>query len=155
MAVYLTPDQEKILSMVKVLLGDIEGNPYYPMMTDEQYVEILEFFNWSWKKAIGNLGLSILAMSSGWNTRETVGLETIENNFNKNYQAYLNKLLDGVNSISQLNITPYAAGISWKDWCSNNLNPDNIIPELSKIKSCRCKRKCSCGKALTFKGIFQ
>lgn len=150
----LTPAQEKILNMVKILLGDIEGNPYYPMMTDEQYVEILEFFNWEWKKAISSLGLSILGMSSGWNTRETVGLETIENNFNKNYAAYLGKLLDNLTSVAQINITPYASGISWKDWCANYLNPDNIVPELAKIKSCGCKRKCSCGRGITFAGLF-
>ena len=141
----LTPEQERILQMVKIMLGDIAGNPYYPLLTDQDYITILEYYNWNWKRAIASLGLTIVGMSAGWNTRERVGLEEIENNFSKNYQWYLTRLLDDINSPRSLNITPYASGISWQDWCENNLNPDLIKPELTSIKTCSCKAKCKCG----------
>lgn len=140
----LTPEQQAILKMVKIMLGDIPGNPYYPLLSDDDYQTILEYFNWDWKRAIGSLGLTIVGMSAGWNTRERVGLEEIENNFSKNYQWYLNKLLTDINSPRTINIKPYVGGLSWQDWCSNNLNPDLVKPELTNIKTCSCKSKCKC-----------
>lgn len=150
----LTPEQERILKMVKIMLGDIEGNPFYPLLTDEDYIVILEQFKWNYRRALATLGLTIVGMSAGWNTRERVGMEEIENNFSKNYQWYLGRLLDDINSPSGLNIQPYASGISWQDWCSNNLNRDNISPDLTKIKTCSCRNKCKCGARPALFGVL-
>lgn len=151
----LTIEQERILKMVKIMLGDIMGNPFFPMLTDEDYIVILEQYNWDWRQAIGILGLTIIGMSAGWNTRERVGLEEIENKFSENYRWYLDKLLKDIKSPLSLKIKPYAGGISWEDWCENNLNKDNIKPDLTSIKTCSCRGKCRCNKpALLFGGLW-
>ena len=139
----LTAEQEQILKMVKVMLGDVPGNPYSPLLSDEDYIIILEQFDWNWRRSVVILGMSIQAMSAGWNTRERVGDEEIESDFGKNFKNYLDALIADINSPRNFSITPYASGISWDDFVENESNLDNILAKLTQLRSCATEDLCS------------
>ena len=132
----LTEEQERILTMVKIMLGDLDGNPFHPLLADEEYIIILEQFNWNWRRAVPMLGYTIQAMSAGWFTRERTGDIEVELDFGKNFKAYLANLLEDLNSPKNINISPYAGGIDWDDFLANEQNPNNILAKLNDVRAC-------------------
>lgn len=140
----LTPEQESTLKLVKVMLGDVGGNPYSPLLSDEEYVTILEQFDWNWRRSVIILGMSIHAMSAGWATRERVSIDLeIETDFAKNYKLYLDNLIKDISSPKSFNITPYASGVGWEDFNSNESNPNNILSALTQLRTCATEELCS------------
>lgn len=144
----LTEEQERILKMVKIMLGDVAGNPYSPLLEDEEYIALLEQFKWDWKRSVAMIGLSVLAQSAGWATRERVSVDLeIETDFAKNYAVYLNGLMADLNSARNISIVPYVSGIKVEDYLANEADPTNILMKLTQIRTCtsdsRRSRSCT------------
>lgn len=144
----LTEEQERILKMVKIILGDVVGNPYSPLLEDEEYIALLEQFKWDWKRSVAMIGLSVLAQSAGWATRERVSVDLeIETDFAKNYAVYLNGLMADLNSARNISIVPYVSGIKVEDYLANEADPTNILMKLTQIRTCtsdnRRNRSCT------------
>lgn len=74
---------------VRAAVGDIEGNPFYPLLADEVYAGFLETYNNDIMQSAKMAAVSISFMVSGWNTRDQIGDLSFSNDFAKNYLGVL------------------------------------------------------------------
>lgn len=125
------------IEQVRVLCGDTEGSPFYQMLSDDEIQFFLDINGQNVMAAARQAAISISLQLAGWTSRERVGDIEIWSNLSN---AYLKALENLINDKSPGNLPnglmPYAAGISWEDFCANNANPDNIRSPLTKIKVC-------------------
>lgn len=138
------------IESVRLLIGDIPGSPFYPLYTDEQIQEFLDLSNGNIQQAARLAAISASFILAGWSTRERTGDIEVWNSLSTQYLKALDNVIN--NPILELpnGMMPYAGGISWADVCANNRNPDNVRSPLTKIKTCDCDDKCSCGSDVTF-----
>lgn len=78
---------------VRTLVGDVEGNLFYPLLPDSAYENFLETSNDDILQAAKLAAISISFMISSWNTREQIGDIAITNDFAKNYLSVLNSFI--------------------------------------------------------------
>lgn len=58
---------------VRAIVGDTEGNLFYPLLPDSAYEGFLETSNGDILQAARFAAISISFMISSWNTREQIG----------------------------------------------------------------------------------
>lgn len=128
-------DAQKIVLM-KLVIGDVVNNPFYPMFTDEEYQAFLTYTNGVVQRAIRMAALGASMMLSTINYKEVVGDEAIWSNVSRDYQNALKDLINesAINGLPD-GIMPYASGISLSDILQNNWNFDNVRPELTRINN--------------------
>lgn len=85
---------------VRVIVGDSEGNPFYPLLPDSSYEQFLETTNNDIMQAARLAAISISFMISGWNSREQIGDLSFSNDFAKNYLNVLKTFLSNPNLIT-------------------------------------------------------
>lgn len=126
-------DEQKIVIM-KLVIGDVVNNPFYPMFQDSEYQAFLDYSNGVIQRAIRMAAIGASMALATINYRERVGDEDIWSNVSRDYQKALQALIaeDSINNLPD-GIMPYASGISRKDMLENNTNPDNVRPEISYI----------------------
>lgn len=78
---------------VRLAVGDVPGNPFYPLLDDAAYESILTRTNNDINQSAKFAASSIGFMIAGWNTRETVGDLSFTNDFARNYQRMLQLVL--------------------------------------------------------------
>lgn len=130
------------IDQVRILIGDVEGSPFYQLFSDEEIQFFLDQNNGNVQLAARMAAIAASFQLSGWNTRERVGDEEIWNSLSTQYLKALQNLIE--NPIESLpnGLMPWAGGISWADVCANNQNPDNVRSPLTKIKTCDSDDKC-------------
>ena len=135
---------------VRLLIGDVEGSPFYQLFDDTEIQFFLDQNNGNIQLAARMAAIAASFQLAGWNTRERVGDEEIWNSLSTQYLKALQNVID--NPIINLpnGMMPWAGGISWSDVCANNSNPDNVRSPLTQIKTCDCDNKCGCGCSDTF-----
>lgn len=128
-------DEQKI-TLIKLAIGDVPGNPFYPMYQDSDYQMYLDYNSGNIRRSIRFAAVAASMMLATINYREMVGDEDIWSNVGRDYQNALKELIseDSVTNLPD-GIMPYASGISWGDMLTNNANPDNVRPELTKINN--------------------
>ena len=128
-------DEQKI-TLIKLTIGDIPGNPFYPMLQDTDYQLFLDYNNGVVQRAIRMAAISASMYLSTINYREVCGDEELWTNVGKDYQAALQALISekSINNLPD-GLKPYASGISWGDMLANNQNPDNVRPSLTTINN--------------------
>jgi hypothetical protein len=132
MATPLTDDQK--IFLMKLVIGDVPNNPFYPMFSNDEYLAFLNYTNGVVQRAIRMAAIGASMMLATINYKEVVGDEQIWSNVSRDYQKALKDLISesAINALPD-GIMPYASGISWQDIHANNNNPDNVRPELTKI----------------------
>lgn len=105
---------------VRVLVGDSEGNPFYPLMPDSAYEGFLTTTNNDIMQAAKLAAVSISFMIAGWNTTEQIGDLRFSNDFARNYQRVLQLILTspGLISIPQ-SVYPWSA--------TNEVNTNKLL----------------------------
>jgi len=122
---------------VRVLIGDTEGSPFYQLFTDNEIQAFLDMTGGNVMQAARLAAIAASMQLAGWTSRERVGDIEIWSNLSTQYLKALENLIKDTSSATLPNgLMPYAAGISKIDWEANNANPDNIRPELTKIRVC-------------------
>ena len=134
----MTQDKINKIKLLRLLVGDTERSPFYPILTDEEYGAILDSVNWNVDKAMYKVATTISFLMSSFNTRERTGDIEVWNNASSEYRKALELLLNKPIKPSDLPdlLTPYAAGISRKDVCGYFNNPDVVRSPLTQISPC-------------------
>lgn len=138
------------IEIIRMLVGDTESSPFYPVLSDEQYQALIDLYGPSTQNVVKWAAASIALTIAGYNIRERVGDEEIWNNYASNYLKALQAIIDNPIISIPNGMMPWAGGISWVDVCANNSNPDNVRSPLTQIKTCDCDNKCGCGCGDTF-----
>lgn len=126
-------DAQKII-IIRLAIGDVQNNPFYPMFSDDDYTAFLTYCNGVIQRAIRIAAIGASMQLSTVNYREKVGDEDIWSNVSRDYQKALKELISEHSEYSLPDgAMPYAAGISWADMQQNNWDKDNVRPELTKI----------------------
>lgn len=134
MATPLT-DAQKIVLM-KLVIGDVPNNPFYPMFTDDEYTAFLSYNSGVVQRSIRMAAVGAAMMLATMNYKEVVGDEQIWSNTSRDYQKALEALItdDAINNLPD-GMMPYASGISLEDMLKNNWNFDSVRPELTRINN--------------------
>lgn len=135
---------------VRLLIGDVEGSPFYMLFSDEEIQFFLDQNGGNVQLAARMAAIAASFQLAGWNTRERVGDEEIWNSLSTQYLKALQNLIDNPISSIPNGMMPWAGGISWSDVCANNSNPDNVRSPLTQIKTCDCDDRCNCGCGVEF-----
>lgn len=112
---------------VRMIVGDVPGNPLYPILADEDYEYLLETTNGDvWQAAIKAAIIISLRIAS-YPTRERAGNYEIWNQYSTAYLAALQNIIKTPSALLASRIIPYAGGISKQDMFCNDANQDNNI----------------------------
>lgn len=109
-------DEDKI-SFIALMIGDINGGPYYPMFTPEQYQQFLTGASGNVNQAIVLAAMSGTFLVSGESTREAIGDLQMSSNTAANYLKTLDYLIKTVGKLPPSNLMPWIAGL---DSCEVN-----------------------------------
>ena len=112
---------------VRIIVGDVEGNPLYQILDDETYEYLLETTNGDvWQAAIKAAIIISLRIAS-YPTRERAGNYEVWNSYSTAYLAALQNIIKTPAALLSSKIIPYAGGISKQDMFCNDSNQDNNI----------------------------
>lgn len=122
-----TPEQEKKIDFCRLMIGDTESSPFYPIFTDDEIASVLEYYGWNVTKAIRAIAIAASMQFAQMTYRERTGDIEVWNNVSIQYQKALQDLIND-NSIGALGtgIKPYFGGISWCDVGKINNDPDTV-----------------------------
>lgn len=109
-------DEEKI-ALLALMLGDIPGGPYYPMFTEEQYLQFLKLGRGDVNRAAVYAAISAGYFVGGESSREVIGDLSISNSTGGNYLKLLDYLINNVGRIPPPGLMPWFAGA---DRCDRN-----------------------------------
>ena len=123
------------IMQVRSLVGDVEGNPFYPLLPDSAYEGFLTQTNNDIMQAAKLAAMSISFMVSGWSSRETIGDISIVNDFANNYRRVLQLVLTspGLITIPQ-GIFPWSAS----NGTTNKLLSVDICECSDVVRGCNC-----------------
>lgn len=109
-------DEEKI-SLLALMIGDILGGPYYPMFTEEQYIQFLKAAKGNVNRAAVFAAISAGYIVSGESSREVIGELQISSSTSANYIKLLDYLISTAGNVPPDNLMPWFAGA---DKCDRN-----------------------------------
>lgn len=107
-------DEEKI-ALLALMLGDIEGGPYYPMFTEDQYKQFLALGKGDVNRAVVYAALSAAFFVSGESSREQIGELSISSSTSNNYLKLLDYVINTAGKVPPPNLMPWFAGADKKD----------------------------------------
>lgn len=102
--------EEEKLSLIALMLGDIEGGPYYPMFTEDQYRQFLKAGRGDVNRAVVFAAISAGYLVSGESSREVIGDLQISSSSSSNYLKLLDYLISTAGKVPPPNLMPWFAG---------------------------------------------
>ena len=109
-----TPEQEKKIQQVRLLIGDTPSSPFYPLFQDEEIAELLELNNWDVHKAAKMAAISASFQFAQMTYRERTGDIEVWNNVSLQYMKALDNLIKDDAFGLPKGLKPYFGGISWQ-----------------------------------------
>lgn len=107
-------DEEKI-SLIALMLGDIEGGPYYPMFTPEQYKQFLTLGRGDVNRAAVYAAISAGYFVAGESSREVIGELQVSSSSSSNYIKLLDYLIGNAGKVPPTGLMPWFAGADTAD----------------------------------------
>lgn len=107
-------DEEKI-SLIALMIGDIEGGPYYPMFTPEQYQQFLTASKGNVNRAAVMAAISAGYIVASESSREVIGELQISSSSASNYLKLLDYLIATAGKVPPENMMPWFAGADEPD----------------------------------------
>lgn len=123
-------DEQKI-ARIRLLIGDVEGSPFYPLFTDEQYQEFLDMSGGDIYSAAQMAAVSASFVVSGWSTRERTGDIEVWNSISTQYLKALDYFLRNPKVQIPNGLLPWSASVGS---CSKLMN----------IQVCDHEETCGC-----------
>jgi hypothetical protein len=111
----MTDDEKK--SLLALMIGDIAGNPYFPLFTVDQYGQFLTGSSGNVQRAVVTAATSASFIVAGNPTREVIGDLQTSNNLSANYLKALDYLIKNASSTPPSNLMPWFGGM---DSCQRN-----------------------------------
>lgn len=105
----MTLDEKK--SLLALMIGDIEGSPYYPLFTDEQYGQFLAMTGGNLNSAVVSAAISASMIVGSEYTREVIGDLQLSSATGSNYLKALDYLIKNTNKSPPPNLMPWIAGL--------------------------------------------
>lgn len=96
-------------ALVALLIGDIEGTPFYPLLTPEQYQMILDTVSGSVQDAVKTAAITVSMIVAGYSTREQIGDFVIVNDYAQTYLKSLEFLMKNPANRLPANLMPWSA----------------------------------------------
>lgn len=128
------------IEKVRLLIGDVEGSPFYILFTDDEIQFFLDYQSNNIIQAARMAAIAASLQLAGWSTRERTGSIEVWSQLSTQYLKALDNFIKDASAYTLPNgLMPYAAGISWADVTANNNDPDNVRPCLTKIRVCDSK----------------
>lgn len=128
-------DGEKI-SLVRLLIGDIEASPFYPLFQDEEILQFLVVTNGSVVGASKFAAISASMILSGWSTRERSGQVEVWNSLSSNYLKALDYFINTSDKAIPNGLMPWGAGISKTEMDEMLCDPDRVRSKLIDVYLC-------------------
>lgn len=133
----ITEEQQSKINLLRLMLGDIEGSVFFPILTDSEYFVILEMNNWDVRKSARQAGYSIVFYLTQVNYRERTGDIEVWNNASLEYRKALTDFLNQNDSANlPQGLKPWIGGVSAKEVREYLSDPDYIRHPLASISQC-------------------
>jgi len=130
----LTPVEQ-----VRLLIGDIPSNPFYPLYTDEEIQQFLDLTNQNVFQAARLAAISASFTVAGYSTRERTGDIEVENNYAKNYLAALGNFINNPTFIIPPGLFPWSA-----NKCPSKLMSIEVCDRDNCREAVCCETGCGC-----------
>lgn len=114
-----------LIERIRWLIGDVDTNRFYPLLSDEQIEDALDLFGNNVILAAQVLAGSAVRILSQKNTKEVYGDVEVWNEDRKQYLESLKLFADNPSLTIPVDIIPYAAGISVTDFEASKADVDN------------------------------
>lgn len=118
------------IEIVKQTVGDVEGNPFYPVLTDDYYQFLLDSVGGDVWKASARAAVTISMTIAHYPTRERTDAIEVWNEYAKTYLRALENIINTPVNLLPTLVIPYAGGISKQDMFDNDSNQDNVRPSI-------------------------
>lgn len=133
----MTPEELEAISLIRILVGDVPSSLFYPVLTDEEILKILNLENGNVLRAARRVAISIAFALTSFPYRERTDSIDVWNNASIEYRKVLEAFIKESGEVNlPHNLKPYAAGISVADVNAANNNPDRNRSPLSQISPC-------------------
>lgn len=104
----MTDDEKR--SLLALMIGDIEGNPYHPVFTPDQYGQFLTMAKGNVRNAMIPAAISASMIIGGDYTREVIGDLSLSRNAGANYLKSLDFLIKNTGKALPDGLMPWIAG---------------------------------------------
>ena len=128
-------DEEKVL-LVRLLIGDIESSPFYPLFQDEEVLQFLSVTSGVVVSAAKFAAISASMMLSGWSTRERTGSIEVWNSLSTNYLKALDHLINNSDKTIPNGLMPWGACVSRVEMEEMLCDPDRVRNDLIDVYLC-------------------
>lgn len=128
---------------VRLLIGDVPTSPFYQLFTDEEIQVFLDLNSGNIQAAARMAAISASMQLAAWSTRERTGDIEVWSSLSSNYLKALDYLINNPAGNIPNGLMPWAGGISKKEVCQNNRNPDVVQNPLEHIFTCDSDDYCN------------
>lgn len=132
----LTPVQQ-----VRILIGDVEGSPFYQLFTDEEIQGFLDMTNQDVFAAARLAAISASFQLAGWSTRERTGDIEVWSSLSTQYLKALDYLINNPGSLIPSGLMPWSANTCGSKLMSIEVCDGDICREACE---CACDIGCAC-----------
>lgn len=130
----LTPVEQ-----VRLLIGDIASNPFYPIYSDVEIQQFLDLNNQNVYAAARMAAISASFTIAGYSSRERTGEIEVWNDYAKNYLAALGNFINNPTTLIPMGLMP---------WSANKCPSKLMSIEVCDGDNCReatcCETGCGC-----------
>lgn len=104
----MTDDEKK--SLLALMIGDVEGSPYYPLFTSTQYGQFLMMAGGNVNNAVQSAAISASMVIGSDYTREVIGDLQLSRNAGANYLKALDYLIKNSKATIPAKLMPWIGG---------------------------------------------
>lgn len=128
---------------VRLLIGDVPTSPFYQLFTNDEIQVFLDLNNGNIQAAARMAAISASMQLAAWSTRERTGDIEVWSSLSSNYLKALDYLINNPTGNIPNGLMPWAGGISKREVCQNNRNPDVVQNPLEHIFTCDSDDYCN------------
>jgi hypothetical protein len=136
----LTPVQQ-----VRILIGDVEGSPFYQLFTDEEIQGFLDMTNQDVFAAARLAAISASFQLAGWSTRERTGDIEVWSSLSTQYLKALDYLINNPGTLIPSGLFPWSANT-----CGSKLMSIEVCDGDNCKEACDTGCACNCAAGETF-----
>ena len=137
---YFTLEQD--IEYVRMLIGDTETSPFYPVFSDEEYKMAISRNDGDLRATAISLAISASFQLSSWSTRERTGSIEVWSSLSTNYLKALQFFVDNEGKRIPSGMMPWLVGMDTKEECELRNSPNYPEYALTSITTCDSDKVC-------------
>ena len=107
-------DEEKV-ALLALMLGDVPGSAFYPLFTEEQYLQFLKLTKGNVNQAAVYAAISAAGQFAGESSREVIGELSISSSTSSNFFKLLDYIIQTNGKVPPDSLMPWFAGYDKPD----------------------------------------